>query len=79
MVLLAVSGKIFVFAVKNPMAIQKKSVSIGVNVARKVVIFIPHINSNTLYSHYDRTVNMTKIFTIKEPHVDTDNKADQLS
>lgn len=38
MVLLAVSGKIFVFAVKNPMAIQKKSVSIGVNVARKVVI-----------------------------------------
>ena len=44
-VLLADSGRIFVFASTKPTAIQKKSVSMGVSVARKVVIFSPHIKN----------------------------------
>lgn len=49
MVSLADLGRIFVFADKKPMAIQKKSVNIGVSVARKVVILVPHMKFNTLY------------------------------
>lgn len=41
MVLLADSGKIFVFAITKPMAMQVNSVSIGVKVAKKVPIISP--------------------------------------
>ena len=37
-ILLAVSGSIFAFAVTKPTAIHKNKVSIGVNVAKKIVI-----------------------------------------
>jgi hypothetical protein len=52
-VLLADSGKIFVFADTNPITIQIKRVSIGVSVARKVAIillrksFSNHYNSES--------------------------------
>ena len=50
-VLDADSGRIFVFAATKPTAIQRKSVNIGVSVAKKVAI-ISHQTSQKFFSTY---------------------------